>query len=354
MSTALVKFLYKAADTRNDMATFGGAGAVAGAGLAGALNKDEDIKSKLIAMGLGGLAGGALGGAYGANKAGVNDAAKAIFTDTKESNPLTTGLGIGALTAGGMKATDALANSRGLESADANRIYGINTLKEYAKGGPISDPSINAILGADVSPELKHKFLSELAGREDQLVASILKGEASPGINPIRLNAARALNSLGMTDKADLIARREAVRNILSDDALLSSIKERLTPAGITPQEAETAKRLEWRKRKVEGMDPVAKLRAMLDAGELKKEQFAARSAPIESRHKLLLDRIKSRLAKVTDTNRAVLDSKGFVRSILENVNKAKPSAWRRYGLAGLGAGALGAIAAGMENKLRD
>lgn len=354
MSTALVKFLYKAADTRSDMATFGGAGAVTGAGLAGLLNKDQDFKSRLIAMGLGGLAGGALGGAYGANKSGVNEAAKSVFTDTKESNPLTTGLGIGALTAGGMKAHDALANTRGLESADANRIYGVNTLKEYAKGGPISDPTINAILGSDVSPELKHKFLSELAGREDQLVADILEGKASPGINPIRLNAARALKSLGMTDKADLIARREAVRNILTDDAFLSGVKERLTPAGITPAEAESAKRLEWRKRKVEGADPIAQLREQFLKGDLKKEEFGMKSAPLEARHKLLLDRIKSRLSKLTDTNRAVLDSKGFVRSILENVNKAKPSAWKRYGLAGLGAGALGAIAAGMENKLYD
>lgn len=401
MSLTLVKFLYKAADSRNlDMATYGGGGAVAGAGLAGLLNKDDDIKSKLVAMGLGGLAGGALGAGYGANKASVNRTLKSTFTDTHESNPLMTGLGLGALSAGAVGAHDYVTGNQGLNGAEAADTYGLNTLKSHAGGGALNDPTVNKLLGDEVDITKKQQFMSALAQKEDALVADILAGKSVPGVNPVRFQAVRALNAVGLKDKAEVIARREAVRTILEDDTFLEGLKNNITPPTVISDADKTLKtnletqldhyrnrrpithfapkppaghvgtppgslevpdsseltrairdmaRRTSNRRTMPGRDELQAMKARISGQESLIKHMQGKYDDAGTRLGELLTALKERTA-----SKPILDTKAFGKNIFENISKAKPSAWKRLGTIGLGAGALGTMAASLENKLYD
>lgn len=346
---ALGTFLYKAADTRQDLLTYGGGGAALGAGLGAALGSPGDRAS---GAGLGALAGGTLGSLYGMDKDSLNSMVSGIFKDKNSGNPITTGLGAGVLGAGGLAAKDYLMHSNSPDS-----------LGEPAGG---SHEYMSAM--GDVPEANKRKFISEITGHENRLAKEILEGRLST--SPIHDNFLKVLKMTGATEQADKLARRLAAKHILGNDDLLNQIKSGIQGSddaavsafktqraadelGLNTQQQELirAKLPSFAVERAAAAsvnDPTnkdlsAKLKALLSQDKI---NIANTSAPIEE----LISQIKNRLAKEAPKV-GVPDAAGFMKRV--KGIKGNPSAWGRYGVAGLGAGTIGMMLAGLENKLR-
>lgn len=348
MSKALISFLYKAADSRQDALAFGGGGAGLGAIAGGLMARDGEAAS---GAGLGALAGGALGSLYGMNKDTLNGLASNIFTTKDRGNPITTGIGAGVLGAGGL----ALKNN--LMQSDLP-----DTFKEHAAGGPAQHHEMLAALG-DVPEGNKQKMLAALAAEEDRRVAGILGGSIKT--NPIHDNF---LKMLQLHDKskvwADTLARRLAVKQIMEDPSFLESIKKNIGvgDAAASANFAADKSSIQSALNKAKGRqvildavapgkgakptDPViphpqlpAKIQTNMDL-----KQYSGRNGSLVER---LMEKMKGLEAPKT----GIPDTAGLLKH-MKGV-KPRPGAWGRYGVAGLGAGALGMMLAGLENKIR-
>ncbi len=317
---AIVSFLYKAADARNDAATYGLGGGVGGAALGTLLGGQNSETPGRDAI-LGALAGTSLGVGYGLNKDRIDGTAAHVFTDTHESNPFTTALGIGALSAGSAAGHDWLTNKNTAPE----------TLKEHASGGPLNDPATFGALG-DAPLDEKQTLMKTLAGREDSLTNAAKTTGAAPRDSMgsrIRANLSKLLNDLGGTPvvgglasrASDAIARPDAARTILDDPAGFETAKN----------EASTARTNKL--QKVEG--DIASLK---NSGQPAKEISDALKALVEQRGKL----------KTTGP----MDTNKFREHMRTGAKAHDAGRFKRLGAIGLGAGALGTIAASLENKL--
>lgn len=341
MSKALISFLYKAADSRQDALAFGGGGAGLGAIAGGLMARDGEAAS---GAGLGALAGGALGGLYGMNKDTLNSLASNIFTTKDRGNPITTGIGAGVLGAGGL----ALKNN--LMQSDLP-----DTFKEHPAGGPAQHHEMLAAMG-DVPEANKRKMLEALALEEDKRVAGILGGSIKT--NPIHDNF---LKMLQLHDKskawADTLARRLAVKQIMEDAPLLESIKNNIGSSFATEKG-----QLQGRLNKAKGLQTI--LEAAAPGKGAKPADLVTPHAQLPGkiqtnldlkqytgRNKSVIERLMEKMKGMEAPKGAVPDTAGLLKHM--GGLKAKPGLWGRYGVAGLGAGALGMMLAGLENKIR-
>jgi hypothetical protein len=328
---ALGSFLYKAADTRSDALTYGGGGAGIGAGLGAMLAGEGDRAS---GAGLGALAGGAAGSLYGMNKDQLNDLASNIFTTKDRGNPITTGIGAGVLGAGG------LAIKNHLMQSDLP-----DTFKEHPTGGAAQHHEMLAAMG-DVPEASKAKMLAALAAEENRRASGILGGSIKT--NPIHDNF---LKTLQLTDTskswADTLARRLAVKQIMGDAPFLEKIKNDIAASNRSDLVDFNTKEL----RPAQLAADTAKAEHAKAMGDLVANKNSKTHVTDLANKKNLVDAAVEKLKGLKAPEGGVPDSAGLLKHMSGLKTKVGP--WRRYGVAGLGAGALGMMLAGLENNVR-
>ena len=322
MSKALIKFLYKAADAR-DAATFGAGGALAGAGLGAALSNGDNPGGRLLGAGLGAVAGGGLGAVYGNNKDSIDSTASSIFTRNKAGNPLTTGLGFG------------LAGAAGLAGKDYLTREGVSdTLKNSVNGDEgSSSAEMHKSLREKIPVERRQALLDAVAAKENELTSAILAGTHE--VSPIHSNALK-LMKLTKPSLASTVARRLAVEHITNSPEMLADL-QRSSVGTIN--------------------DELSNIHDDINFGVHSKvdnviQGMAGNPGSKPDALKKVLDKLTTSVTDLGKTTHTVPDIHGL-RSLLQK-SHAGSGAWKRLGTFGLGAGALGMLAAGLENKIRN